>query len=93
MFKDDQSDRPDVLGMAFFLQPKTPVPGRPCVMAYELREGAALQPRVRELVEAMGATRPVVLIQHETHQTLIRYPDDMRAQMATGTIVVDRTES
>lgn len=92
MFVDDPSDRPNNLGVAFFLFPKSPVPGRPCVMAYELREGAVLQPRVRELVDAMGVTRPVVLIQHETHQTVIRYPDDIRRQMESGAVVVDRTE-
>ena len=93
-FVDDASDRPDQLGMAFFLFPKSPVPGRPCVVAYELEPNAALKPRVRELVEAMGTLRPVAIIQHETHASVIRYPDDMREQMRNSgkTIAVDRTE-
>lgn len=94
MFVDDPSDRPDNLGMAFFLFPKSPVPGRPCVVAYELRENAVLQQRAVELIEEMGKLRPVAIIQHETHETVIRYPDDMREMMRDSgkTIAVDRTE-
>jgi len=89
-FTDAPADRPNELGVAFFLFAKSPVPNRPCVYAYELWDGAILQPRVVELVSELGKLRPVALIKHGTHDTVIRYPDDMRKANMTGTVMLDR---
>lgn len=91
-FVDADTDRPSNLGVAFFLFPGGPVPGRPVVMAFELRDDAVLQTRVAEIVREVGKLRPVVFVQHRTGAQMIRYPDDMREAMQTGAVVVDRTE-